>query len=342
MFHSEDRELVRFFPFVGLLLLSFLLGLILSGIVTGRDLLCPDSSECHLDGIYEALDNPVIVAPCIVLPHIVVAVLSFTTFRSPSARRLVAYHVSQVVQFTFVPVLPMFMFLIKGDRYKMYNDLGPLVYVIRAMTSLISGLGLALLLASFANLLKQNKFGGYFRLSVESQPTQGFYGMIRHPILCGVLVISVSNTVFSGDFGYLVACAALCIEVYLCMRNQDAAKLRCGNDGVCQYIQRTPRLWPTRADWVNYFRGQSIARGLPMPLASDDSVEMCAPDGAAFDEPLPAFREKSGAVPKISLLDQVVVALEEDSGPSAAKPGTLAPKARSPRPGSPRNTTDDY
>eukprot|EP01116_Phalansterium_solitarium_P013801 TRINITY_DN3121_c0_g1_i13.p1 TRINITY_DN3121_c0_g1~~TRINITY_DN3121_c0_g1_i13.p1 ORF type:complete len:262 (+),score=40.37 TRINITY_DN3121_c0_g1_i13:47-787(+) len=235
-------------------------------------------------------------------------------------------------------VAPMVKFIAIADRDGVYDGLGAGVYVLRAALALISGLGMALVFVSLANQVKQNKSGEYFRISVESQPTQGFYGMMRHPIFCGVVLMTFANTIFGSDFGFLIICALTSVVVFFCMRNEDAAKLRSGNDAVVQYIQQTPRLWPTRAGWANYFRGQSISRGIPMPLASsDDGLEMdvalSAPSGAASDEPLSAeSQRKNSAGDRTALtLAQVAVALEEDPVPRISRPGTQTRSPRSPR-----------
>eukprot|EP01116_Phalansterium_solitarium_P013802 TRINITY_DN3121_c0_g1_i3.p1 TRINITY_DN3121_c0_g1~~TRINITY_DN3121_c0_g1_i3.p1 ORF type:complete len:345 (+),score=50.65 TRINITY_DN3121_c0_g1_i3:180-1214(+) len=338
MFHKEDQGLVRFLPYAGVLALSALLSLLTNVIVSGNDLICPENCEAVFPWlIAEALDNTPFKVTLIITLNIGVIVMSFVAFRAPSVRRLVAYHAVQFLAFGLNTVAPILMFLARGGRGLLYDGLGAAVYVLRAAMALISGLGMALVFVSLANQVKQNKSGEYFRISVESQPTQGFYGMMRHPIFCGVVLMTFANTIFGSDFGFLIICALTSVVVFFCMRNEDAAKLRSGNDAVVQYIQQTPRLWPTRAGWANYFRGQSISRGIPMPLASsDDGLEMdvalSAPSGAVFDEPLSADSQRKNSRTALTLA-QVAVALEEDPVPRISRPGT---QTRSPRsPGSP-------
>eukprot|EP01116_Phalansterium_solitarium_P013805 TRINITY_DN3121_c0_g1_i7.p1 TRINITY_DN3121_c0_g1~~TRINITY_DN3121_c0_g1_i7.p1 ORF type:complete len:366 (+),score=69.97 TRINITY_DN3121_c0_g1_i7:260-1357(+) len=364
MFQKEDQELVRFLPFVCVLGLATLMSVFPVIVVNSHDLFCQESPSCQdvLPELAFAFDNMLFTVPIIGIPIIAVVALSFVGFQSPSVRRLTAYHALQFLAFTMCSMAPMISFLAKEGRDDRYDGLGALKYVLRAAMAMVSGLGIALVCASLANQVKQNKSGEYFRISVESQPTQGFYGMMRHPIFCGVLLIVFANTAFGGEPGFYIAGALAIIVVFFCVLNEDAAKLRSGNDAVVQYVQQTPRMWPTRAGWANYFRGQSIARGIPMPVASsDDDLEMTAAlsgqSSAEFDEALAADAtvvqgpaRTLGLATSVDLekrqntlstLDQVVVALEEDPIRVPATPGTRTPKARSPRsPRSPASGAD--
>eukprot|EP01116_Phalansterium_solitarium_P013807 TRINITY_DN3121_c0_g2_i1.p1 TRINITY_DN3121_c0_g2~~TRINITY_DN3121_c0_g2_i1.p1 ORF type:complete len:338 (+),score=50.64 TRINITY_DN3121_c0_g2_i1:185-1198(+) len=325
MFQKEDQELVRFLPFIGLLALSAVLSL-LPDLLVGR-----------------AVDHPGFLAPMITVSSLAAVVMSFFAFRSPSVRRLVAYHAVKFLALSIDATLPMMSFFIKGHIDDPYSPLSPVFILLRVTMALISGLGIALVFTSLANQLKQNKAGDYFRISVDSQPTQGFYGMMRHPILCGVLLIVFAGTVFGGNPGFVAACVWSSIVAFFSIRNEDAAKLRCGNDAVVQYIQQTPRMWPTRVGWTNYLRGRSVGRGIPMPLAAADagqetSADPCAPTDVVFD----VRRSADHETPAVSraTLDQVVVALERLSTPSADSPEKQTPNPRSARsPRSPYDTT---
>eukprot|EP01116_Phalansterium_solitarium_P001431 TRINITY_DN11228_c0_g1_i1.p3 TRINITY_DN11228_c0_g1~~TRINITY_DN11228_c0_g1_i1.p3 ORF type:complete len:106 (-),score=4.15 TRINITY_DN11228_c0_g1_i1:186-503(-) len=100
MFDKEDQGLVRFLPYVSLSAVSALLSMFTNMIASGHDFFCPNGCQGAVPGfVADALDSGPLVFSVIFAPSIGAIVMSFVAFRSPSVRRLVAYHAVQVRDF---------------------------------------------------------------------------------------------------------------------------------------------------------------------------------------------------------------------------------------------------